>query len=762
MMTDGHYRNSLTSIVKNCVIIIDTCSILEPGCGTFLQDMLPILKAENKSIIVPTACMSEVQKHQQNPNFNGTVNLNKVIQSLITLNNLHLIDFIGKQTDLTDNTATYADNVMLKEVPTVAITRNVLFITQDKILNLKLLLATRGFQPQFIAASIDNNSGQIAKRNIGELWEKILRDEKRISNSINSITNAEQHKLNEINSLKRDATLKKLMKQFPSIRSVNKRKSSKTSVRSVPSNEKFNISTKLSSVSGVMPVSYLPGEDDSVTATRGNNKENIKLIKHIATGGEGSVFATDKKGIVAKIYKRERITRNRFEKLKLMISKDIDCEGICFPISLICNSQNEFVGFTMSEAKGKTLQTCVFMPMLLQKEFPNWTKKDTVQLSITILEKIKYLHDRNVILGDINPQNILVVSPKEVYFVDTDSYQVEGFPCPVGTLTFTAPECQRKDYATFLRTKGNENFAIATLLFMVMLPGKAPYAMQGSENMIDSIISMDFAYPLGEQKNGLVPAGKWRFIWSHMSYSLKQVFYLTFSKESVTDENNNLIPSHNTEETRYSVDKWLDLFMRYHYELDGLGRGDPMSLSLFPTRFKKGRHQTIEKCAICGKEFIRNYDQDFTTCFDCSQEQYKLKREEQYRKERQRKDIVYRNITCAVCGKKFTFTNGEKEFYDDKGLDYPKRCKNCRQKGGKQQNSGSCYIATAVYGSYDCPEVLVLRRFRDECLRKTTCGKIFVYVYYALSPKFVKAFGDTRWFNGIFKYVLDKLVSILC
>jgi len=67
-----------------------------------------------------------------------------------------------------------------------------------------------------------------------------------------------------------------------------------------------------------------------------------------------------------------------------------------------------------------------------------------------------------------------------------------------------------------------------------------------------------------------------------------------------------------------------------------------------------------------------------------------------------------------------------------------------------------------VYGSYDCPEVLVLRRFRDECLRKTTCGKIFVYVYYALSPKFVKAFGDTRWFNGIFKYVLDKLVSILC
>ncbi|MFR9028073.1 MAG: DUF2726 domain-containing protein [Clostridium sp.] len=29
-----------------------------------------------------------------------------------------------------------------------------------------------------------------------------------------------------------------------------------------------------------------------------------------------------------------------------------------------------------------------------------------------------------------------------------------------------------------------------------------------------------------------------------------------------------------------------------------------------------------------------------------------------------------------------------------------------------------CYIATAVYGSYDCPQVWVLRRFRDQILEK--------------------------------------------
>ena len=34
-------------------------------------------------------------------------------------------------------------------------------------------------------------------------------------------------------------------------------------------------------------------------------------------------------------------------------------------------------------------------------------------------------------------------------------------------------------------------------------------------------------------------------------------------------------------------------------------------------------------------------------------------------------------------------------------------------------NSGGCYVATAVYGSYDCPEVWTLRRYRDYTLAAT-------------------------------------------
>lgn len=76
-------------------------------------------------------------------------------------------------------------------------------------------------------------------------------------------------------------------------------------------------------------------------------------------------------------------------------------------------------------------------------------------------------------------------------------------------------------------------------------------------------------------------------------------------------------------------------------------------------------------------------------------------------------------------------------------------------------SSGGCYIATSVYGSYDCPEVWTLRRFRDKKLSKTWYGMIFINIYYAISPKLVKWFGDTSWFKKLWKSPLDCLVKTL-
>lgn len=78
----------------------------------------------------------------------------------------------------------------------------------------------------------------------------------------------------------------------------------------------------------------------------------------------------------------------------------------------------------------------------------------------------------------------------------------------------------------------------------------------------------------------------------------------------------------------------------------------------------------------------------------------------------------------------------------------------------RSSNNG-CYIATCVYGSYDCPQVWTLRRFRDYTLNETWHGRLFIKCYYAISPTFVKWFGETKWFRSFWKSRLDKMVADL-
>lgn len=73
-------------------------------------------------------------------------------------------------------------------------------------------------------------------------------------------------------------------------------------------------------------------------------------------------------------------------------------------------------------------------------------------------------------------------------------------------------------------------------------------------------------------------------------------------------------------------------------------------------------------------------------------------------------------------------------------------------------DSQGCYVATCVYGSYDCPQVWVLRRFRDYSLAKTLAGRLFIKLYYTVSPTLVKWFGNTKQFKSFWGKVLDKMV----
>lgn len=103
--------------------------------------------------------------------------------------------------------------------------------------------------------------------------------------------------------------------------------------------------------------------------------------------------------------------------------------------------------------------------------------------------------------------------------------------------------------------------------------------------------------------------------------------------------------------------------------------------------------------------------------------------------------------TCVMLRVYVEYMDGTSETIQASDIDF-----------SKPQGAGGCYVATAVYGSYDCPQVWTLRRYRDNVLAETWYGRAFIHTYYAVSPTLVKWFGKTEWFRRLWKAPLDRMV----
>ena len=96
-----------------------------------------------------------------------------------------------------------------------------------------------------------------------------------------------------------------------------------------------------------------------------------------------------------------------------------------------------------------------------------------------------------------------------------------------------------------------------------------------------------------------------------------------------------------------------------------------------------------------------------------------------------------------------------KNFWSENRMTFCKRC-GCTSC---QCNSGGCYIATMAYGDYDHPQVLELRRFRDEILEKSLLGRFFISIYYSFSPRLVMYLQYKHKINIMIKKILDNFIN---
>ncbi|OPY91640.1 MAG: Fibronectin type III domain protein [Syntrophus sp. PtaU1.Bin208] len=74
---------------------------------------------------------------------------------------------------------------------------------------------------------------------------------------------------------------------------------------------------------------------------------------------------------------------------------------------------------------------------------------------------------------------------------------------------------------------------------------------------------------------------------------------------------------------------------------------------------------------------------------------------------------------------------------------------------------GGCFIATAAFGSYHAPEVIVLRKFRDRILLASTPGRLFVALYYRVSPPIAAFIGRDELLKRATRLSLKPLIFSL-
>ncbi|MBM4365825.1 MAG: hypothetical protein FJ102_06385 [Deltaproteobacteria bacterium] len=508
-------------------VFVDTSALMEPGADRSFETLAPELKRHGLKAIVPQRVIDELKKMTGS---RGALAA-KGLRILERLRQEGLLDIKGETDD------GYVDNLFQAVFVRFRLKYSLLLITQDGALAQDVLSLND-------ANAVQRIRGIFAARVAG--------------GGLQGWTSGEADRARPVRAPGQSGTA-----PVPA---------------AIPSHHLVTQSAALEIVKTV------PGLGDQVSDAAGRVH---RLAKLLGTGGEGSAFLTDT-GMVCKIYRADRLFRTRLEKLELMARNPVGHRAICWPTSVVRRSEGR-VGYLMSAARGRELQKSVFVKPLLVQHFPSWRKVNLVQLAISVLEPIAQLNSRGILLGDINPRNILVASDSEIYLVDTDSYQFMGHPCTVGMPPFLAPDLYGKQLDAMLRTPEHEAFAVSTLVFMLMLPGKPPYSHQGGEDPAKNVKAGKFPYAVGDRKGKAVPEGPWRFQWSHLPRYMKEELDGVF-----------------TDGKPLGAAAWLDILVRYRNDL---ARGN-VSNELFPTALKElNQAQTLKAggrwvpCTACGKEF---------------------------------------------------------------------------------------------------------------------------------------------------------------
>ena len=408
-------------------------------------------------------------------------------------------------------------------------------------------------------------------------------------------------------------------------------------------------------------VKKLPSLNDTVLTA---GQQPVRLTEKLGTGGEGTVYRTDREGLAAKIYHEGMLTETRRDKLILMTENHPKIRQLCWPEEVLFTENGEFVGFLMPAISPDYMDLSHSVLQIAKESIRNgmmkdWDRLSLVRLCMQIVDVFLQMHEKGILMGDVNPNNIMIdISGSElpeIMVVDCDSMQFGGYPCPVGMKAYTSPEIYKRQntdnphYGEFLREEDDELYAVASLLFHILMLNGSPYEGKGMESIDDAIRNYNFSYRTNKQNvSGKdTPDGSYRMVWNNTYYKLKDLFAQVFT-------GNGSVP----------LQTWSETLEKYTEQiLDGKWTRD-----VIPNRYwdtPDHEYNTDITCEWCGaasnmpNERYEKYKKRRRPllCPACNTILESMK----YRPVTQELDAeIPRTFTCKVCNKPYTLDN----YYD--------------------------------------------------------------------------------------------------
>lgn len=324
---------------------------------------------------------------------------------------------------------------------------------------------------------------------------------------------------------------------------------------------------------------------------QGQNGREYTIEKtELASGGEGSIYAIQGNDeLVLKIFKPDRRTKDREDKLLKMIEYELDKEQlkqITWPQDVVYDDTS-FVGYVMPRLYENRNLNVVYSTAGNKLDL-----RHRILIAYNLCAAVDTVHNLGQVCGDLNPQNICVnlnltsESALRVTLVDTDSYHISDgdkiHRCEVGLANYLAPEIQKKmDKGQDLRsaslptyTKETDLFALAVHIFALLMNGCHPFACAkqtnvGYENTMEVMDDTDqesvvLPQPIENIKDGFFPFYQQK---KGVTYPLYAPDFKALPKDIQDLFVKAFVDGYENPSERPTTEKWLSILRKYQSPL---------------------------------------------------------------------------------------------------------------------------------------------------------------------------------------------------